>query len=177
PGSLEEAGEVLLDDPGADLAAGGDGEADGAIVRLDLDHEGPQHVQPEGLPGLRVLGIDGHGGRDVIVDPVVRTLVVVVGAAAGDGVGAHMRDGAVRGAHARASSVSAGTVVDVSAVAGSVSSWSKRTRILPAGPRPAARAVKASCASSAPMMRLTIAAACSSCSRIQAVASATSWAV
>ena len=49
--ALEEAGEVLLDDPGAELAAGGDREADGAVLGLDLDHQRAEHVDAEALRG------------------------------------------------------------------------------------------------------------------------------
>src|SRR5690625_6450421 len=48
----------------------------------------------EGLPRPGVLGVDRHRGGDVVVDPVIGALVVVVRAAAGDGVGAHVGDGA-----------------------------------------------------------------------------------
>src|SRR5699024_195570 len=81
-------------------AAGGDGEADGAVIGLDLDHQRAQHVQAEELPRPGVLGVDRHRGGDVVVDPVIGALVVVVRAAAGDGVGAHVGDGAgVGGVH------------------------------------------------------------------------------
>src|SRR5690625_7200357 len=54
----------------------------------------------EGLPRPGVLGVDRHRGGDVVVDPVIGALVVVVRAAAGDGVGAHVGGGAgVGGVH------------------------------------------------------------------------------
>src|SRR5699024_12207502 len=64
-GPLEKARQVLLDDPGAEVAAGGDREADGAVIGLDLDHQRAQHVQAEGLPRPGVLGVDRHRGGDV----------------------------------------------------------------------------------------------------------------
>ena len=82
--ALDEPGEVLLDDPGAELAAGGDGETDRAVVGLDLDDQRAEHVDAERLAALPVLGVPRHRGGDVVVDPVAGVLVVVVGAAAAD---------------------------------------------------------------------------------------------
>src|SRR5699024_11256385 len=97
-GPLEKARQVLLDDPGAEVAAGGDGEADGAVIGLDLDHQRAQHVQAEGLPRPGVLGVDRHRGGDVVVDPVIGALVVVVRGAAGGGAGGQVGGGAGGGA-------------------------------------------------------------------------------
>ena len=44
---LNEPGEVLFDDEGADLAGGRDGKADRAVVCLDLDDQRSKHVDPE----------------------------------------------------------------------------------------------------------------------------------
>jgi len=73
---------VFLDDPAAQVAAGGHRKTDGAIAGLDLDDQGAEHVQAEALPALAVLGVLGHRRCDVVVDPVAIALVVVVGAGA-----------------------------------------------------------------------------------------------
>ena len=92
-GTLQEAGQVALDDPRAGLAGGGDAEADGAVVGLDLHDQGAEHVQPEACGGCRRIRIARHRGRDVVVDPVIALLVVIVGTTAGtDRVGADLPD-------------------------------------------------------------------------------------
>ena len=82
-----------FDDEGAQFAAGGDGEAHGAVAGLDFHHQGAQHIDAEAAPALAVFRVLGHGRGDVIVDPVAVALVVVVGATAAKGVGAHLLDG------------------------------------------------------------------------------------
>ncbi|MNE13287.1 hypothetical protein D3C80_1061170 [compost metagenome] len=79
---FQEAGQVLLDDIGGGFAAGRDGEADHAVVGLDLDDQGAQNIDAEAAAALAVLGVLGHRRGDVIVDPVAVALIVIVGAAA-----------------------------------------------------------------------------------------------
>jgi hypothetical protein len=45
--ALDEAREVILDEPGRRHAAGRDADADRAVVRLGLDDDGAEHVEPE----------------------------------------------------------------------------------------------------------------------------------
>ena len=52
---------MLLDDEGGGLAAGGHGEADRAVLGLDLDHERAQHIDAEALPALAIFGIAAIG--------------------------------------------------------------------------------------------------------------------
>src|SRR5699024_3855168 len=105
-----------------------------------------------------VLGVDRHRGGDVVVDPVIGALVVVVRAAAGDGVGAHVGDGAGVGGVHRAISFRVVSALCSVAAGRPVSLWgssSKVTRIFPGGPSPAARERKASWASSGRTVELT----------------------
>src|SRR5699024_5495094 len=146
------------DYPVAEVPTGGDGEADGAVIGLDLDHQRAQHVQAEGLPRPGVLGVDRHRGGDVVVDPVIGALVVVVRAAAGDGVGAHVGDGAGVGGVPRAIAFRVGSALCSVAAGRPVSLWgssAKVTRSFPGGPSPAASERKASWASSGRTVELT----------------------
>jgi hypothetical protein len=80
-GTLYESGQVLLDDPRARLACSGDREADRAVLGFHLDDEAAEHVAAKGLPALAIFRVFRHRGGDVVVDPVVTALVVVVRAA------------------------------------------------------------------------------------------------
>src|SRR4029079_19097243 len=82
-GTLQETGQVALDDPCAGLAGRCDAEADGAVIGLNLYDQGAQHVQTEGATALGVLRIARNRGGDVVVDPVVALLIVIVGPTAG----------------------------------------------------------------------------------------------
>ena len=53
----------------------------------------PSTLMPNDCRLCAVFGIAGHRRGDVIVDPVAARLVVIVGAAAADGEGAHLLDG------------------------------------------------------------------------------------
>jgi hypothetical protein len=87
--AFQEAGQMLLDDVGGGLAAGGHREADRAIGGLDLDDQRAQHVDAEALAALAIFRIARHRRGDVVVDPVAFALVVIVGPAAPDDIGAH----------------------------------------------------------------------------------------
>ncbi len=91
--ALEETRQVLLDDPRAGLPRGGDAEPDRAVVGLHLDHQGAEHVDAEAAAALVVARIARHRGGDVVVDPVVALLIVVVRSPArADGEGADVGD-------------------------------------------------------------------------------------
>src|SRR6218665_257035 len=83
---------MLLHDKAAKVAAGGDRKANRSVRCLDLDHQRAEHVDAEALAALAVLGIFAHRRGDVIIDPVVAALVVVIGAAAADGESANVLD-------------------------------------------------------------------------------------
>jgi hypothetical protein len=53
-----------------------------AVLGLDLDDQGAQHIDAEAAAALAVFGIFRHRRGDMIVDPVAVALVVIVGAAA-----------------------------------------------------------------------------------------------
>ena len=72
------------------LAAGGDGKAGDAVLRLDLHHQGAQHIDAEALAALAVFRIARHGGGDMVVDPVTAALVVVIGTTATHNESAHL---------------------------------------------------------------------------------------
>ena len=97
--ALEKAGEVLLDDVAGGLAASGHRKANRAVLGLDLDDQRAEHVDAEALPRLAIFGVAAHRRRDVIVDPVPLALVMIIGAAATDGIGAHMLDLGESGYH------------------------------------------------------------------------------
>ncbi len=84
---------MLLHDERADLAARGHCKADGSIACFDLDDQRAEHVQAKRLPALPVLGITRHWRGDVVIDPVIGALVVVVGAAAANGERADVANG------------------------------------------------------------------------------------
>ncbi len=50
-----------------------------AKLGLDLDDQCTEHVDPEALARLAILGIAAHRRRDVVVDPVPRALIVIIG--------------------------------------------------------------------------------------------------
>src|ERR1700679_2029521 len=79
---FDEACEVLLDDVGADIATSGHPKSHGAVAGLHLHHERPQHVDPETTPTLAILRVLAHGCRDVIIDPMIAVVIMVIGAAA-----------------------------------------------------------------------------------------------
>src|SRR5674476_203644 len=81
--ALQEARQVLLDDPGTDLAGGCDAEAHAAIGGLNLNDKGAQDVDTKAAAAVCISRVLRHRGGDVVVDPVVPLLVVVVGAAFG----------------------------------------------------------------------------------------------
>jgi len=81
--ALQEARQVLLDDPGTDLTGGGDAEANRPIGGLNLNDKGAQDVDTEAAAAVCVSRVLRHRGGDVVVDPVVPLLVVVVGTAFG----------------------------------------------------------------------------------------------
>ena len=91
--ALEETGQVPLDDPGSGLPRGRDPEPDRAVIGLHLDHQGAEHVDAEAAAALVIARIARHRGGDVVVDPVVALLIVVVRAPArADGEGADVGD-------------------------------------------------------------------------------------
>ena len=135
--ALKEARQVLLDDPGTDLTGGGDAEADGAIGGLNLNDEGTQDVDTKASAAVRVARVLRHRGGDVVVDPVVPLLVVVVGAAFG-GHGVRTNQGDLRHTHQVLSPVVAGVPPG-------------KTRILLALLCPLASSVKLASAPSNPM--------------------------
>ena len=110
PRTLDEPRQVLFNNPAAQLAAGCDREADGAVARLDLDHQGAEHVEAEALPALAVVLVLAHRRGDVVVDPVPSGLVVVVGTAPTEGKGTNVFDGGHAHGHIlrRSSSIQAG---------------------------------------------------------------------
>jgi hypothetical protein len=85
--SHDESAEMLLDEIGRRHAAGCHGEADRAILRLDLDQDRAEYVDPEGAPGRLVGGVLAHRrGDDRAVDPMAVRFGVVVGALIGAGL-------------------------------------------------------------------------------------------
>ncbi|PAV66637.1 hypothetical protein WR25_23082 [Diploscapter pachys] len=83
---------MLLDDIGGGLAPRRHREADRAVFRLDFDHQSAQHIDAEALPRLAIFGIAAHRRGDVIVDPVARALIVIIGPRPARDKGADMLD-------------------------------------------------------------------------------------
>jgi hypothetical protein len=81
---------VLFHDVAGRFAARRHREADGAVLGLDLHHQRAQHVDAEALARLAILGVFGHRGRNMVVDPVARALIVIIGPAAFCGKGANL---------------------------------------------------------------------------------------
>ncbi|MNX99419.1 hypothetical protein D3C86_1318650 [compost metagenome] len=77
---LQETGQVFFDDIGGGFTTGGHRKADHAVLGLDLDDQGAQHIDAEAAAALAVLGVFGHRRGDVVVDPVAVALVMIVGA-------------------------------------------------------------------------------------------------
>ena len=73
---------MLLDNIGGGLAPGRHREADDAVLGLDLNDQGAQHIDAEAAATLTVFGIFRHWRGDMVVDPVAIALVMIVGAAA-----------------------------------------------------------------------------------------------
>jgi hypothetical protein len=47
---------MFFHDKAGGLAAGGHGETGDPVLRLDLHHQGAQHIDAEALPALAVFG-------------------------------------------------------------------------------------------------------------------------
>ena len=91
--ALQKPGQVFLHNEGADLAGRGHPDANRAVARLDLHHQRAQHIEPESLAALAVFWVDRHRARNMVINPVVAALVMVVGAPAAHSQGAHMANG------------------------------------------------------------------------------------
>ena len=99
--ALQEPREVTLHDPGSGLARRRHAEPHSAVVGLDLDDKRAQHVETEAAAALLIARITRHRRRNVVIDPVVALLVVIVSPAPGaDGECPHL--GNLRGSHAEA---------------------------------------------------------------------------
>jgi hypothetical protein len=70
---------VPLHDPGTGLSRRRHPEPDGAIVSVYLDHQCAEEIEPETATTLLKAGILRHRRRNVIIDPVIAPLIVVVG--------------------------------------------------------------------------------------------------
>jgi hypothetical protein len=92
---------VTLHDPGSGLPRRRHAEPHSAVVGLDLDDKRAQHVETEAPAALLIARITRHRRRNVVIDPVIALLVVIVSPAAGaDGECSHL--GNLRGSHAEA---------------------------------------------------------------------------
>ena len=94
-GADQEAAEMLLDQPAGRRAAEAGGEADAALVVLDLDQDRAQHVDAPAQPRRLVGRIARHRvGDQRVDDPVAALLAVIVAAVPGafDQMGADVGD-------------------------------------------------------------------------------------
>ncbi|MNP31715.1 hypothetical protein D3C76_1248530 [compost metagenome] len=79
--AFNKAAEVLLNDKAAHLSGGGDRKTGLAVVGLHFDNQRAEDVNAEGLTRLFILRIFTHWGGNVVVDPVVGPLVVIIATA------------------------------------------------------------------------------------------------
>ncbi|MDQ0839882.1 hypothetical protein QFZ54_003735 [Sphingomonas faeni] len=83
---------MLFDDIGRRLPPGSYGDADRAVLRFYLDDQRPKHVDAEAAAALAIFGITAHRRSDMVVDPVLADLVVIIRAAAFCHESAYMLD-------------------------------------------------------------------------------------
>jgi len=84
---------MFLHYKGANLAARGHREADRPVARFNFNDKRTEHIDAERLAALPVLGVTRHWRGDMVVDPVIGALVVIIGAAAANGERTNVTNG------------------------------------------------------------------------------------
>ena len=79
--AFDKAVEMFFHDKAAHLPGRRHRKAGLSVVGFHFHNQRPQHVDAKRLPGLLILFIFAHRGGDMIVNPVVSPLVVVIAAA------------------------------------------------------------------------------------------------
>ena len=79
--AFDKAVEMFFDDKAAHLSGRRHGKAGLPVVSLHFHNQRAQHVDAKRLAGLLILFIFAHRGSDMIVNPVVSPLIVVIAAA------------------------------------------------------------------------------------------------
>ena len=79
--AFDKAVEMFFDDKAAHLPGRRHRKAGLSVAGFHFHNQRPQHVDAKRLPGLLILFIFADRGGDMIVNPVVSPLVMVIAAA------------------------------------------------------------------------------------------------